>query len=357
MIPSKLFDLEMKTELESTNNVFDYLIRERFPKIVDKKKKLNDAYSVLHKIYTKDDQDKEMKSILKIIAATRKIEPTESFLQTLKEKATDKTLFVLTLLALQPFFNVEFDFIKDTDEFGNDQKYKELGRRWKFEAPTKIEVNLDTYEMIGERDNALSVIPEETSKNPEETSKNPEETSKIEPEQAEEVSEYKLETEELQVEPEEPIVATELEDLQEFKVEPEVPIAGSEEMKVSRPAPVRVGKLQKATKTKKITKPEAPRGTSMNTVLQKTLSLKEVDPRGTSLNTTRQPDLPLNDSPVESVKPTKPKSKPKTKTPDTIEESTSESKQEKIKLKRISKPKTKPKSEKTSESKSESTEE
>jgi hypothetical protein len=348
MNPSKLIDFEMKETETTSNNVFDYLIRERFPKLKDKQKKLNETYSILHKIYSKDDQDKDMKPILKLISLTRKMEPPVLFLEGLKEKATDKTKFVLTLLALQPFFNVEFQFKQDTEQFENYNKYEEMQRRWKFDAHTIIEVSIDTYEMIGERDKALSVIQEETSKM--DTTQEP--VPEPEPAPAPEVEEVKtepiLEVEEIKVEPEveeykaEPEPATELE---EYKVEPE-----PTKEPLPRPAPVRIGKT-KTTKTRKQTK-TAPRGTSMNTVIQPSVSLDEIEPRGTSLNTTRKPNLSLNDvTPMESIKETKPKTKAKTK-PVTTETNT-ETKPEKLKLKRISKPKTKA----TKESKSEPTEE
>jgi hypothetical protein len=347
IVPTRLLDFKMKEELASSNNVFDYLIRELFPKIQDKKKRLNETYSLLHKIYTKDDQDKEMRPILKLISATRKTDPTESFLETLKQQATDKNKFALTLLALQPFFNVKFQFKNDTEHFENVQKYEELARRWAFDAPTTLNVNIDTYEWI--QDNGLSVIPEETSKMNSVNKREPEEF-KSEPET------------EPESEPYEPVAETEpdlplepIGELEEYNPEPE-----PASVPLPRPPPVRKGqtmktKAPKESKASKVPKeskvPKAPtvRGTSMNEVIEPTPSVPLNSP---SMNDIERPlpDLPLNDGPrgtsLNSVAITKPVKRTKAKSSESMEEPEPSAK---IKIKRISKPKTKPKSESTKE--------
>jgi hypothetical protein len=58
-----------------------------------------------------------VKTILKLITATKKGDVTDAFLQTMKEKATDKMKLILSLLTLQPFFEVTFKMINSTEQF------------------------------------------------------------------------------------------------------------------------------------------------------------------------------------------------------------------------------------------------
>jgi len=340
IVPTRLLDFKMnETEtMTSSNNVFDYLIRELFPKLQDKKKKLNETYSVLHKIYTKDDQDKDMRPILKLISLTRKMEPPVLFLESLKEKATDKTKFALTLLALQPFFNVKFQFKNETEPFENVQKYEEMARRWAFDAPTILKVNIDTYELI--EDNGLSVIPEETSKMNSVDNPDPDE-----PEFKSEPYEPALEL------VEEPVSEPKVEpigELEEYNPEPsDEPIET-----VTRPPPVRKGKTQtmKSKKESKVSKPSEVRGTSLDEVIERSLpELPVNDSRGTSLNDVERslPDAPLNGPRGTSLNAhsiSKPVKRTKAKSESAEDEQETSAK---IKMKRISKPKTKPKSEST----------
>jgi hypothetical protein len=334
MNPSKLIDLEMKEKETETNNVFDYLIRELFPKIKEKRNTLKKCYSLLFGIFSKDDQDKDMKPILKIISATskEKVEPTEAFLQTLKEKATDKNKFALTLLALQSFFNVEFQFKTDT-EYENVSRYEELKQRWSFNASKIIEVNIDTYEMVEERDKdkLLSVIPEETS-----VVESVPVKEIVEEEVAEPSEEPVEEPVEEVAEPSEEPVEEPVDEVAEPSEEPaEEPVP---EEKVSRPAPVRKGRTPKIGIETKTVKKErrqtpkiVPRGTSMNTVIQRpSISLDEEPPTES---------ISLNDEPS-SMDETK---KTRKKTASKAESATVETGNApvKIKIKRISKPKTK----------------
>jgi len=341
IVPTRLLDFKMKEEMASSNNIFDYLIRELFPRLQDKKKRLNETYSLLHKIYTKDDQDKDMRPILKLISATRKTEPTESFLETLKQQATDKNKFALTLLALQPFFNVKFQFKNDTEHFENVQKYEEMARRWAFDAPTTLNVNIDTYEWI--QDTGLSVIPEETSKMNSVNKREPEEF-KSEPES----------------EPYEPVAETEpdlplepIGELEEYNPEPE-PASAIASVPLPRPPPVRKGQSQtmktKAPKVPKESKAPTVRGTSMNEVIEPTPSVPLNSPSMNDIER-RLPDLPLNDGPrgtsLNAIAISKPVKRTKAKSSESSE--SMEEPSAKIKIKRISKPKTKPKSESTKE--------
>jgi hypothetical protein len=327
MNPSKLIEFKMEEKETETNNVFDYLIRELFPKIQDKRNTLKKCYSLLYGIFSKDDQDKDMKPILKMISATikEKVDPNEAFLQTLKEKATDKTKFALTLLALQSFFNVEFQF--NSDEYENVSRYEDLKQRWQFNAPKIIEVNIDTYEMVEERDKdkLLSAIPEETSVVDSVPATEIVEEPVQEPVEEEEVEPVTEPLEEI-VEPvEEPAEVAPLEETVEEVEE--------SEGKVSRPAPVRKGRTPKIGVESKTVKKErrqtpkmvtVPRGTSMNTVIQRpSVSLNEEPPTES---------ISLNDEP--SVPETK-KTRKKTATTETGNAPA------KIKIKRISKPKSK----------------
>lgn len=294
MNPTKLLDFVMKeTGNKSDSNIFDYLSSDLFPKIQDKKKKLNDAYSVMYTLYRKVEKSmsegnsenaidtksmkKEldfMKTILKLITATKKSEPTDAFLQTMKEKATDKTKLILTLLTLQPFFEVTFKMINSTEQFENSQE--DMQRRW-FLEPNQtpvLKVDVETHAFLGEDTvgDTLSVIPEESM----ETTKN---EYKAEPEEPEAEPE-----EEPEAEPEEYEVKEDPEELEEIKPEPVT-------APVTRPEPVRRGQTPKTGvkkgKTAKNTESKSEiRGTSMNAVFKKepkpftapSISLNDPDP-------------------------------------------------------------------------------
>lgn len=139
--PSKLIDFEMKDE----KTVFDFLI-EQFPNVEDKKKTLKSAYKIIYELLMKEEnkKDKEMKPILKVISAASKEDtPTDSFLYTLKDNASDKTVFVYTLIALQYVFKIEFRLKTD------NAKYQEILTRWSIQDYTStVDVDVDTYEII-----------------------------------------------------------------------------------------------------------------------------------------------------------------------------------------------------------------
>jgi hypothetical protein len=147
--PSKLIDFQMKEE----STVFDFLMTE-FPKIEDKKKTLKSAYRITYELYNKDENKedkKKMKPILAIISAASKEEdPTGSFLNQLKDTvhdttATDKTVFVYSLIALQPVFNIEFQLNTE------NEKYQEIKSRWPIQGETrKMRVDVESYEIMEE---------------------------------------------------------------------------------------------------------------------------------------------------------------------------------------------------------------
>jgi hypothetical protein len=345
-------------EVSETVNIFDYLM-ELFPKIQDKKRRLNDTYNILYPIYKKIEKemmasdgsnDKEflntqmlmkkeverMKSILKLISATKKGEPTESFLQTLKERAVDKYTLVLTLIALQPFFKVTFKIINQTENFTNFHIHEETQRRWDTKnGNTILKVDIESHAFLGE-DNLLSVIPEESFVENSIPVKEPDTEYKVDQEEPEVMEPEVMEPSE------EPEVIEEPEPTEEPEVieEPE-PIEEVMDIPVTRPEPVRRGKTPKSgvsRKTKPSTKSEI-RGTSMNTVIGPVSSDKETSEiRGTSLNSRSDlfsaPSISLNDV----VEPVKTKSKARSKTIEGKEPESSE----KIKLK-VHKIKTKPK--------------
>jgi hypothetical protein len=347
--PSRLKEFE-HTE---SNNIFDYLIDTLFPKVKDKKKKMTETYKVVYELYRKDEQDKDMLPILKVLSATRKIEPTETFLQTLQKQATDKTKFCLTLIALEPFFSVNFnvkylsnDNKPPTNNFMDDHAYKEwtrLKERWRydFKADKIIDVSIDTYEMLGERDNTLSVIPEiSESKNMESVDEEPVDPGPVdpgpvdpEPVDAEPVDAEPVDAEQVDAEPVDP--------------EPyEVPESLSEEVETvpkKRPPPKRKGQTPKSDVSVKTPEVESIRkGTSLNSVLPVKSKVPSV---GISLNDVTESlseDLPesVTESVPEkkqSVKSKSRKSKPKTESSEDSEGS------EKLKLKRIPKLKSKTK--------------
>jgi hypothetical protein len=358
--PSRLKEFE-HTE---SNNIFDYLI-ELFPKIKDKKKKMLETYKLVYDLYKKDDQDKDMLPILKVLSATRKIDPTEAFLQTLQKQATDKNKFCLTLIALEPFFSVNFHvkYIRNEEkqntnnfmDYHAHQEWTRLKQRWKydFKADKIIDVSIDTYEMLGERDNALSVIPEMSE------SKNME---SVEPE-------FKKETEEPVSEPvSEPVdagpvdaepvdagpVDAEPVDAEPVDAEPvdagpvetgayEVPVSISEEIpetpesvpKTKRPPPKRKGQTPKSDADVSLDTPIR-KGTSLNSVLPMKSKVPSV---GLSLNDVTENLSESVPSPEkkESVKSKSRKSKSKKE----VSEGNETEGSEKLKLKGIPKLKSK----------------
>jgi hypothetical protein len=333
MNPTKLLDFVMKESGDmSQSNIFDYLSRELFPRIQDKKKKLNETYSVMYALYRKVEKTmaewvetpentvdqkssmkKEldfMKTILKLITATKKSEPTDAFIQTMKEKAADKTKLILSLLTLQPFFEVTFKMINPTEQFMNFHSQEETQRRWFIEQTQTpvLKVDLETHAFLGET-TLLSVIPEESMDS--ETFKN----------------EYKAEPEEYNPEPEEePEEEPKEEPEEEPKEEPEEyntePKEEPEPVPVTRPEPVRRGQtpkigVTKKGKTAKMTESKSEiRGTSMNTVFAKapepvsaSISLNDPEP----VTESKTDKLKLKVPKLKTKPPTKPATKTKTK--------------------------------------------
>jgi len=145
--PSKLLDFVMSQE----KTVFDFLIEE-FPKINDKKKTLKSAYKTIYETLMKEEnkKDKEMKAILKVIStASKEDSPTDAFLYTLKDSVSNEKTFVYTILALQHIFNIEFSFKTDNGF------YQEIVGRWSLQgAPSTIEVDVETYEIIDRSESA-----------------------------------------------------------------------------------------------------------------------------------------------------------------------------------------------------------
>lgn len=283
-------------ELEYTNSktIFDYLIDTLFPKIQDKKKTMGDTYKLVYTLYMKNKEDKEMVPILKVLSAARKTDPDDSFLQTLKELSTgesaDKRMFCLTLLALEPFFSVNFNVIYVPDKANNFvgyttfEEWKRLKERWVYDfKPDKIlDVNVENYEMLGERDNTLSVIPEESSAN---FSRNVQSAN-----ESDETVDYKQDDEQ------EP--AGEKSSEYEIKLEPETESeveTESETEPVSEPKPVTTRPEPKRRGTGKTPKLGVTRqGTSLNTVFEKSVKPEQ---------SFSGPSLSLNDVGVEASQP------------------------------------------------------
>jgi hypothetical protein len=325
--PSRLKELEYK----NSKTIFDYLIETLFPKIQDKKKTMGDTYKLVYKLYMENKQDKEMVPILKVLSAARKTDPDDSFLQTLKELATgesdDKRMFLLTLIALEPFFSVNFNVIYIPDKANNFvgyttfEEWKRLKERWVYDFnPDKvIDVSVDTHEMLGERDNTLSVIPEESSAN---FSKNvqSDETVDYKQESVSEETDYEQEPAgekssdyEIKLEPE-----SEVESEVESEMEPVTePVTGPKPV-TKRPEPKRRGKTPKMVTRQ---------GTSLNTVFESkpkpvpsgpSLSLNDVE-ASNSVPMSKNTGLSLNnaevdlkvETPESSKKSTTRKSKPK----------------------------------------------
>jgi hypothetical protein len=159
--PTKLLDFEMiETDAEpGTNavetkrqNVFDFLIDE-FAKIPNKKERLKSAYKSLFSTYeTKKSVEKykKFKPILKIISeAGKEAEPTDAFIQTLKTNSQDKPVFVMTLLALQRVFLIEFTFITQYEMADEDDEYIKMKEDWPISNATKgLDVDVNTYTVL-----------------------------------------------------------------------------------------------------------------------------------------------------------------------------------------------------------------
>jgi hypothetical protein len=165
--PSKLLEFVMTQE----KTVFDFLIDE-FSKIEDKRKVVKSAYKTIYETFLKEENknDKEMKPIMKVISAATKDKDspvTDEFLYTLHDGASDKTVFVYTLLALQHVFNTEFRFKTD------NEKYLDIAARWKIQDPnTTLDVDVDTYEIVKSAEvnlDKFTPIPEESEPSDETT--------------------------------------------------------------------------------------------------------------------------------------------------------------------------------------------
>ena len=156
--PSKLLDFEIVESMvktKMTKNVFDVLI-EGFEKIPNKRERIKSAYKSLFSIYeTKKGMEKykKMKIILKLISDAGKISetdkeapPTDVFIRTLKTNAADDTsgsLFVMSLLALQFVFLIEFSFLTDNEEL------KSMKLDWSIKNATHlIEVDVESQGIV-----------------------------------------------------------------------------------------------------------------------------------------------------------------------------------------------------------------
>ena len=258
MNPSRLLDFEMK-EIEPTNTIFDYLIRDLYPKIQDKKKKISETYGVLYGLYKADASKPNMdamKSILKMISAAKKKEPSDEFLLTMKDFAKDQTLTGLVLVALQPFFRIQFELTSDTEDV--QMNLENMRRSWTDDSLTydlQLEVNVETKEWK-EPSKKLSIIPEETSVSMKSEYKEPDDAEYKVPEEIE-ITEYNPEPEE--TETPEPVT-----------IKP-------------RPPPKSKRRSQKSLlEPPSQAEESAPRGTSLNTVLPS-------KPLGTSMNSVLPP--------------------------------------------------------------------
>jgi hypothetical protein len=181
--PSKLVDFEMIESLETKanptirapnvygKNVFDYLTGE-FTKIPEKKERIKGAYKSLYETYKslinvdKEKKNKKMESILRTISeAGKDPEPKDTFLQTLKTNAQDKPVFVMTLLALQRVFLIDFTFVTDYESADEREEYKRMKEDWPISNATKeLEVDMNTYTILDPNFvmKDTDVIPEET---------------------------------------------------------------------------------------------------------------------------------------------------------------------------------------------------
>lgn len=155
--PSRLLEFEMtepdaKTKTQSLQNVFDYLIDE-FTKIPNKRERLKSAYKSLFSTYdTKKtvEKYKKIKPILKIISdAGKEDEPTDAFIRTLKTNAQDKPVFVMTLLALQRIFFIDFTFVAEYEMMDERDEYIKMKEDWPISNATKeLEVDVNTFSIL-----------------------------------------------------------------------------------------------------------------------------------------------------------------------------------------------------------------
>jgi hypothetical protein len=281
-------------------------------------------------------------------------------------------VFCLTLLALEPFFSVKFNLLNKPEDRANNavkyttfEEWKRLKERWVYDfKPEKIiDVSVDTYEMLGERDNILSVIPEESNLSKNVTSENtvdykqdvsesdqtePMQEPVQEPAEGKEGSDYGIKLEPDQESDQESEQATEQESEQESEQateqateqesEQESEPERETEQSMSKPIKTRPEPKRKGTgKTPKISVTRKGKGTSLNTVFEsKSKSLGPSVPSGPNVplnnanlsepvNTTRkQPNLSLNEPNAGSIesskKSTSRKAKPrqKSKSPSNI---------------------------------------
>ena len=267
--PSKLMDLKM---VESTGrNLFDFLMDE-FSKIKEKKDRLKGAYRSLYERYKelikidKEKKNKKMEAILRIISeAAKESDPSDEFLKTMKKNAEDKPVFVMTLIALEPIFMIQFNMVTDNDE------YHKMKKDWPISNATKeIDVDVNTYTI-----SEPSIKPVETE---------PVETEQVETEPVE--TEVDLNAEDTVPEPvEETEPEPEAESEAEAEPEPE-PEPDSEPEAEPEPDPERGISLNSILEP---TEKKVPRGTSLNSVIEtkpKTKSKSKI--KGTSLNTEKE---------------------------------------------------------------------
>jgi len=215
--PSKLVDFEIvdvDVELEAAavvktadldlRNVFDVLIEE-FEKIPNKRERIKSAYKSLFSTYeTKKsiEKYKKMKPILKTISdAGKEEEPTDAFIRTLKTNAQDKPVFVMTLLALERIFFIDFTFV--TEMADERDEYIKMKEDWPVSNATKdLEIDVNTYAVLDPNfipKNANDV--QEAEPEPEPESEESEE-AEAEPETEPEAEPVEEEESEVQAEPE-----------------------------------------------------------------------------------------------------------------------------------------------------------
>jgi len=162
--PTRLMELKMqenepeiaetkKTEkAKEAKNIFDFLIEE-FAKIPNKRERLKSAYKSLFVTYESKktiEKYKKMKPILKIILeAGKEAEPTDAFIQTLKTNAQDKPVFVMTLLALERVFFIEFTFVTEYEMTDEREEYIKMKEDWPISNATKdLEIDVNTYSIL-----------------------------------------------------------------------------------------------------------------------------------------------------------------------------------------------------------------
>ena len=141
-----------KAKAKKTQNIFDFLIEE-FAKIPNKRERLKSAYKSLFVTYESKksiEKYKKMKPILKIISeAGKEAEPTDAFIQTLKTNAQDKLVFVMTILALERVFFIEFTFVTEYEMTDEREEYIKMKEDWPISNATKdLEIDVNTYSIL-----------------------------------------------------------------------------------------------------------------------------------------------------------------------------------------------------------------